>query len=77
MIRSKEQYNSACEDLRILSQKDSVIGLNAAERIRFDALAESVSRYEEDPAIFHRQRYTRTISPDQFRDETGHEHSAR
>lgn len=57
MIRSKEQYNSACEDLRLLCQKDAVLGLNEAERIRFDALAEAVSRYEEDPSIFHRQRF--------------------
>lgn len=57
MIRSKEQYLSACEELRYLSQKDSVLKLNEAERIRFDALADAVSRYEEDPAIFHRQRF--------------------
>jgi hypothetical protein len=68
MIRSKEQYNAACEELRVLSQKDRVLGLNEADRIRFDALALDVGRYEEDPAIFHRQR---------FENETGHEHSAR
>jgi hypothetical protein len=65
MIRSREQYNSACEDLRILCQKDSVLGLNEAERIRFDALAEAVSRYEEDPAVFHARLYRQPPSEDQ------------
>lgn len=74
MIRSTEQYNSACEELRILSQKDRILKLNEAERIRFDALAHDVSRYEEDPLIFHSPQYR---SPLNFEDETGHEHSAR
>lgn len=58
MMWTKEWYNSACAELRIMSQKDRVLGLNEAERIRFDALSEQVGRYEEDPAIFHRQRYS-------------------
>lgn len=69
MIRSTEQYNSACEELRILCQKDSVLKLNEAERIRFDALAHDVSRYEEDPIIFHKRRV-----PLSFEDEIGQEH---
>jgi hypothetical protein len=80
MIRSKEQYEAACTELKILSEKDRSVGLNAADRTRFEALAEQVGRYEEDPAIFHRQRYsdTRTpLHPDYFNDVTGHEHSAR
>lgn len=80
MIRSREWYESACSELKILSEKDRSVGLNAADKIRFEALADQVGRYEEDPVIFHRQRYSdsRTpLNPDYFNDVTGHQHSAR
>ena len=80
MIRSREQYLSACDELATLSEKDRSVGLNEADRIRFEALADAVGRYEEDPAIFHKQRYGNSrepLHPELFERHTGHEHSAR